>query len=136
MDFLRDELGLTGTKRGCENGECGACTVLVDRQPLASCIYPALKVEGRDVQTIEGLGDQRDLHPLQKWFIKLGAVQCGFCTPGLLMSAKALLDRDPEPTPEAVRDAIVGNLCRCGTYLRIRAAIKSASQTLAAGAES
>ena len=130
VDLLRDELGLTGTKRGCENGECGACTVLVDGHSLASCIYPALKIEGKDVQTIEGLGDERDLHPLQKWFLKLGAVQCGFCTPGLLMSAMALLDRDPNPTPEVVRHAMVGNLCRCGSYQKAEEAILAAAMEM------
>jgi CO/xanthine dehydrogenase Mo-binding subunit/aerobic-type carbon monoxide dehydrogenase small subunit (CoxS/CutS family) len=129
LDLLREELGLTGTKRGCGNGECGACTVLVDGQLLASCIYPAAKVEGRSVTTVEGLGERNNLHPLQTWFLKRGAVQCGFCTPGLLMSSKALLDVNPDPTPDQVRQAIAGNLCRCGGYQKVAEAV------LAAGAE-
>ncbi len=130
-DLLREDLGLTGTKRGCGDGECGACTVLVDGLPLASCIYPAVKVEGRTVTTVEGLGrTQKDLHPLQTWFLKLGAVQCGFCTPGILMSAKALLDRNPKPTAEEVREAITGNLCRCGGYQKIVEAVLAAAAGL------
>lgn len=127
LDLLREELGLTGAKRGCGDGECGSCTVLVDGLPLASCIYPAVKVNGRTVTTVEGLGTQKNLHPLQTWFLKLGAVQCGFCTPGLLMSAKALLDRNPSPTMKEVRQAIVGNLCRCGSYQKAIEAVQAAA---------
>ncbi len=129
LEVLREDLGLTGTKEGCGNGECGACTVLVDGQPTASCLFPALKVHGRSVNTVEGLGTQKHPHALQSWFLKLGAVQCGFCTPGVLMSAKALLDRNPAPTPEEVKLAISGNLCRCTGYTKIVEA------TLAAAAE-
>lgn len=130
LDLLRDALGLTGTKRGCSSGECGACTVLLDGQPVASCIYPAVKAHGRNVTTVEGIGDRNNLHPLQSWFLKLGAVQCGFCTPGLLMSAKALLDRNPNPTPEQVRLAVAGNLCRCGGYQKVTEAILAAAAEL------
>lgn len=131
LDLLRENLGLTGTKRGCGDGECGACTVLVDGHPVASCIYPAPRVEGRTVMTVEGLGrTQKDLHPLQKWFLKLGAVQCGFCIPGILMSAKALLDQNLSPTAEEVRTAIAGNLCRCGGYQKIVEAVLAAAAEL------
>ena len=130
LDLLRDDLGLTGTKKGCGNGECGACTVVVDGMPLASCLYPAVKVDGRNVSTVEGLGSRNKLHPLQSWFLKLGAVQCGFCTPGLLMSAKALLDRNPNPTREEATTAVVGNLCRCASYSKIVDAIMAAAAEL------
>lgn len=131
IDVLRERLGLTGTKQGCGNGECGACTVLVDGQPVASCIYPALKAEGKTIHTVEGLArTPKDLHPLQSWFLKLGAVQCGFCIPGMLMSAKGLLDRNPNPSPEEVRESLVGNLCRCGGYQKIVDAVLAAAAEL------
>ena len=130
LDLLREALGLTGTKRGCGNGECGACTVLVDGLATASCIYPAIKVDGKTVITVEGLGSYRNLHPLQTWFLKLGAVQCGFCTPGLLMSAKGLLDRNSHPSAEEVRQAIAGNLCRCTGYKKVVEAILAAAADL------
>jgi len=127
LDFLRDDLGLTGTKGGCGNGECGACTVLINGRPSASCIYPALKAHGQAIATVEGLGDRNNLHPLQTWFLNLGAVQCGFCTSGLLMSAKALLDRNPDPSPDQVRQAIAGNLCRCTGYEKVVEAVLAAA---------
>jgi len=131
IDLLREDLGLTGTKRGCGNGECGACTVLINGDPVASCIYPAVKVDGRVVMTVEGLAKSpKDLHPLQTWFLKLGAVQCGFCIPGILMSAKGFLERRPNPTAEEVRQALVGNLCRCGGYQKIIAAVLAAAAEL------
>ncbi|MEW5725268.1 MAG: molybdopterin cofactor-binding domain-containing protein [Thermodesulfobacteriota bacterium] len=130
LDLLREDLGLTGAKEGCGNGECGACTVLVDGRPLASCLYPAMKVDGRSVTTVEGLGARNKLHPLQSWFLKLGAVQCGFCTPGLLLTAKALLDRNPDPTAEEVRAALTGNLCRCTGYQKVVEAVLAAAQEL------
>jgi carbon-monoxide dehydrogenase small subunit len=120
---LRDGFGLTGTKIGCEEGECGACTVLVDGQPVNSCIYPALKAAGRRVMTVEGLAHGDKLHPLQTAFVELGAVQCGYCTPGILLTAVALLEQNPHPTDVEIRRAISGNLCRCTGYLKIIQAI-------------
>jgi carbon-monoxide dehydrogenase small subunit len=127
LDVLRDALGLMGTKEACGQGECGACTVLLDGQPVTSCLVPALKAQGREVMTVEGLASGGELHPLQKAFIEHGAVQCGYCTPGMLMSAKALLDRNPHPTEEEIKEAISGNLCRCTGYVKIVEAIKQAS---------
>ncbi len=128
LQLLRDELGLTGTKEGCSMGECGACTVLLDGKTINSCIYPALEVEGKSVTTIEGVaGVKGGLHPIQKAFIAHGAIQCGFCTPGMVLSAKALLDENPKPSEEEIRNGIAGNLCRCTGYLQIVEAIKAAS---------
>jgi len=123
LRLLREKLGLTGTKEGCSIGECGACTVLLDGMPVNSCLVLAPKVEGRKVQTIEGLGTRDNLHPLQKSFVDHGAVQCGFCTPGILMSSKALLDMNPNLTREDIKDAISGHLCRCTGYSQIIEAI-------------
>ncbi len=129
LQLLRDELGLKGTKEGCGAGECGACTVVVDGQALASCIYPALEVEGASVTTIEGLAaPDGSLHPLQEAFVKHGAVQCGFCTPGQIMSAKALLDANPHPGEDEIRSALEGNLCRCTGYHQIVEAVKAAAE--------
>jgi aerobic carbon-monoxide dehydrogenase small subunit len=128
LQLIREKLGLTGTKEGCGMGECGACTVLVDGSAINSCLFPAMEVEGRTVTTIEGLADtQGDLHPIQKAFIENGGVQCGFCTPGMVLSAKALLDENPSPTEEEIRNSISGNLCRCTGYAQIVQAIKAAS---------
>jgi carbon-monoxide dehydrogenase small subunit len=128
LQLLRDKLELMGTKEGCGMGECGACTVLLDGKTVNSCIFPALEVDGKSVMTIEGLTDaQGNLHPIQKAFIEYGAVQCGFCTPGMVLSAKALLDENPIPTEEEIRNGIAGNLCRCTGYLQIIQAIKAAS---------
>jgi carbon-monoxide dehydrogenase small subunit len=126
---LRDKLDLTGTKIGCEEGECGACTVLVDGKPVNSCIYPAQKAVGRRVVTVEGLARDGQLHPLQQAFMNLGAVQCGYCTPGLLMTAVALLEENPHPTEEEIRRAISGNLCRCTGYLKIIRAIQAVADS-------
>jgi carbon-monoxide dehydrogenase small subunit len=126
VEVLRDQLELTGTKVACGEGECGACTVLLDGQPVNSCLVPALKAQGREVMTVEGLAPLGELHPLQKAFVEHGAVQCGYCTPGMLMSAKALLDHNPSPTEEEVRLAISGNLCRCTGYAKIVEAILEA----------
>ncbi len=128
LQLLRDRVGLTGTKEGCGMGECGACTVLLDGKTVNSCIFPAMEVDGKSVTTIEGLTDaQGNLHPIQKAFIEYGAIQCGFCTPGMVLSAKALLDENPKPTEEEIRNGIAGNLCRCTGYLQIVQAIKAAS---------
>jgi aerobic-type carbon monoxide dehydrogenase small subunit (CoxS/CutS family) len=127
VEVLRDQLELTGTKVACGEGECGACTVLLDGQPVNSCLVPALKAQGREVLTVEGLAPLGELHPLQKAFVEHGAVQCGYCTPGMLMSAKALLDHNPSPTEDEVRLSISGNLCRCTGYAKIVEAILDAS---------
>jgi carbon-monoxide dehydrogenase small subunit len=128
LQLLRDKLELIGTKEGCGMGECGACTVLLDGKTVNSCIFPALEADGKSVMTIEGLTDtQGNLHPIQKAFIEYGAVQCGFCTPGMVLSAKALLDENPIPTEEEIRNGIAGNLCRCTGYLQIVQAIKAVS---------
>lgn len=127
VEVLRDQLELTGTKVACGEGECGSCTVLLDGKPVNSCLVPALKAQGREVLTVEGLAPLGELHPLQKAFVEHGAVQCGYCTPGMLMSAKALLDRNPHPTEEEIRVAISGNLCRCTGYAKIVEAILAAS---------
>jgi aerobic-type carbon monoxide dehydrogenase small subunit (CoxS/CutS family) len=129
LQLLRDHLELTGTKEGCGMGECGACTILLDGKAVNSCIFPALEVEGRKVTTIEGLIDaQGNLHPIQKAFIEHGAIQCGFCTPGMVLSAKGLLDENPKPSEEEIRNGIAGNLCRCTGYLQIVQAIKAVSE--------
>ena len=119
LDFLRDELGLTGTKRGCEVGECGACTVLLDGQAVNSCLVLAPQIDGREILTVEGLANGATLHPLQESFLDHDAVHCGFCTPGMLMSGKELTDKSPHPTEQEVRTAISGNLCRCSGYQQI-----------------
>ena len=124
LQMLRDRLALTGTKNGCEAGECGACTVLVDGEPINACLMLAVEADGREVVTVEGLAAERGLTPLQQAFIDRNAIQCGFCTPGMLMSATALLARSPRPTEEEIREALLGNLCRCTGYVRIIQAIE------------
>ena len=130
LRLLREKMGLTGTKEGCGIGECGACTVLLDGVPVHSCLLLAPKVEGRQVQTVEGLGSRESLHPLQQSFVDHGAVQCGFCTPGILMSSKALIEKNPRPTKEEIKEAISGNLCRCTGYKKIVEAIEDAATKL------
>jgi len=131
LDVLRGDLFLTGTKRGCDSGECGACTVLLNGQAVHSCLVLAAELDGQDVVTIEGLSrDREGLHPLQKAFIEKGAVQCGFCTPGVIMTAKALLDRNPDPTEDEIRYGISGNLCRCTGYSKIVDAILAAGREI------
>ena len=128
LRIIREELGLTGTKEGCGIGDCGACTVLMEGKPVNSCLVLALQAEGKEVRTVEGLGTEENLDPLQESFIKYGAVQCGFCTPGMLISARALLDKNPHPTTEEIKVAISGNLCRCTGYVKIIQAIQQAAQ--------
>jgi carbon-monoxide dehydrogenase small subunit len=128
IDVLRDQLELTGTNEACGEGECGACTVLLDGEPVTSCLVPALKAQGREVMTVEGLASGVELHPLQKAFVEHGAVQCGYCTPGMLMSAKGLLDRNPHPSEGEIKRAISGNLCRCTGYAKIVEAIGAVAQ--------
>ncbi len=132
LQVLREEFQLTGTKEGCGQGECGACTVLVDGLPVNSCLYPAFEVDGAKVTTIEGLvAEGNRLHPIQEAFVEKGGIQCGFCTPGMIMSAKALLDERPDPSDEEIRRGISGNLCRCTGYVQIVESIKEAAKRLA-----
>jgi carbon-monoxide dehydrogenase small subunit len=126
-DVLRDRLGFTEVKKGCGSGECGACTVLVDGKAVNSCLMLAVKANGRQITTIKGLSKDGKLHPLQEEFIKHGAIQCGYCTPGMIMAAKALLDSNPHPSEQEVREAISGNLCRCTGYQQIVEAIMAAA---------
>ena len=128
LEVLREELDLTGAKKGCDAGDCGGCTVILDGKPVVSCLTLAVEADGRDILTIEGLAQNGQLHPIQNAFVEHGAIQCGFCTPGMIMSAKALLDENPKPTEEEVRRAIAGNLCRCTGYVKIVEAILAASQ--------
>ena len=132
LEVLREDLALTGTKHGCELGECGACAVLVDGEPQLSCLLLAVECAGRNVETVEGLAKGAELHPLQAAFADLGAAQCGYCTPGLLMTAKALLEREPNPSRERIREAVSGNLCRCTGYQQIFEAIEEAAKRLEA----
>jgi carbon-monoxide dehydrogenase small subunit len=130
LEVLREDLGLTGTKHGCELGECGACTVLVDGEPVLSCLALALECEGRAVETIEGVARGPALHPLQAAFADFGGSQCGYCTPGVIMTAKALLAKNPSPTEQEIREATAGNLCRCTGYNQITEAIEGAAAEL------
>lgn len=135
LHLIREQAGLTGTKKGCDLGECGACTVIMDGRAVNSCCVFALQADGSEVETIEGIGTLEDPHPLQQAFVEAGAIQCGFCTPGMIMTAKALLDRNPHPTHEDVRLALSGNLCRCTGYDRIEKAILMAADVVVKFAE-
>ncbi len=126
LEVIRGEIGLTGTKNGCGAGECGACTVLLDGQPVNSCLVLAHEADGQEVVTIEGLADGTRLHPIQEAFVEEGAIQCGYCTPGMVMTTKALLDRNPDPDREEILQALRGNLCRCTGYVKIVDAVETA----------
>ncbi len=136
LEVLREDLNLTGVKYGCGNGECGSCTVLVDGQPILSCLTLAASAAGKEITTIEGLAEQGKLHPLQEAFIQYGAVQCGYCTPGTILNAKALLDVNPKPTEEDIRQHLRGNLCRCTGYTKIIEAVLAAAKETEKGGES
>jgi len=127
LELLREDLALTGTKHGCELGECGACTVLVDGHPVLSCLVLGLDVEGHEVTTIEGMSQGAQMHPLQETFADLGAAQCGYCSPGFLLAAKELLERDPSPSREQIKEALAGNICRCTGYVKIFEAVELAA---------
>lgn len=127
LDVIREDIGMTGTKRGCDSGDCGACTVLINNEPVNACLTIALTVAGKEVLTVEGLAQGGEMEPLQQSFYEHGASQCGFCTSGMLMSAKALLEKNPNPSREAIIEHMSGNLCRCGTYLEVIEAIQSVS---------
>lgn len=130
-EVIRETVGLTGTKKGCGIGDCGACTVLIDDRPALSCITLAIACEGRSITTIEGLSEGAQLHPVQRAFIDKGAVQCGFCTPGMVLSSVALLNENPQPTEKEIKTALAGNLCRCTGYVKIMDAVKHAGKLLA-----
>ncbi len=135
VDLLREDLGLTGVKEGCGAGECGACTILIDGESRLSCLMLARQLEGRQVATIEGLGEGERLHPVQEAFVEYGAVQCGFCTPGMVLSSVHLLGNNRNPTREEIREAVSGNLCRCTGYVKIVDAVEAAARKLREGVE-
>ncbi len=131
LEMLREELALTGTKNGCASGECGACTVMMNGAPVNSCLVLAVETDGAEIVTVEGLSHDHTLDPLQEAFVESGAVQCGFCTPGMLISSKSLLRRNPNPTDHDIREALVGNLCRCTGYVRIVDGVREAAKLAA-----
>jgi carbon-monoxide dehydrogenase small subunit len=131
LEVIREDLGHTGTKHGCELGECGACAVILDGKPVLSCLVLAVECDGREVETVEGLGSDGNLHPLQDAFADLGGAQCGYCTPAILLTAKALLDQNPSPSRDQIREALSGNLCRCTGYLQIFDAVEAAMLEIA-----
>jgi aerobic-type carbon monoxide dehydrogenase small subunit (CoxS/CutS family) len=128
LEVLREDLGLTGTKEGCGEGECGACTVIIDGKAANSCIVLALEAEGKEITTIEGLADKGKLHPIQEAFVETGGLQCGFCTPGMILSTKVLLDENPDPTVDEIKKGLEGNFCRCTGYTKIIESVKVAAQ--------
>ena len=130
LEVLREDLGLTGTKHGCELGECGTCAVLVDGEPVLSCLMLPIELAGAQITTIEGMAQANALHPLQQAFAELGAAQCGYCTPGILLTAQALLERSPQPNREEIKQALAGNLCRCTGYIKIWEAVELAAQRM------
>lgn len=130
VDVLRDKLDLTGTKKGCGKGECGACTIIMNGEAVNSCMVPAMKAMGATVETIEGISTPEKFHPVQETFMDLGAIQCGFCTPGMIMSAKALLDKTTSPTSKEVKKALAGNICRCTGYVKIEEAVMAAAEKM------
>lgn len=130
LDVIRDQLSLTGTKKGCGKGECGACTVIMNGKAVNSCVVPAMQAMDAEVETIEGIGTSDNLHPLQETFIDYGAIQCGFCTPGMIMSAKALLDKNLSPARLDIKEAIAGNICRCTGYVKIEQAVLAAADKM------
>lgn len=130
LEFIRENLGLIGTKKGCDNGDCGSCTVLLNGKPVNSCIVLAVEADGEKVLTIEGLAKGDKLHPIQEAFIESGAIQCGYCTPGMVMAAKGLLDENPDPTEKEIRESIVGHLCRCTGYDQIVRAVRMSANHL------
>jgi carbon-monoxide dehydrogenase small subunit len=131
LEVIREDLGHTGTKHGCELGECGACAVILDGRPVLSCLVLAVECDGREVETVEGLGSDGNLHPLQDAFADLGGAQCGYCTPAILLTAKSLLDENPSPSRDEIREALSGNLCRCTGYLQIFEAVEAAMMEIA-----
>ena len=134
LDVLRDDLGLMGTKRGCGIGTCGVCTVIIDGKAIFSCLTLALECEGKAITTIEGLSSEGSLHPVQKSFIENGAIQCGYCSPGIIMTAKALLDENPRPSDDEIKEALAGTFCRCTGHVKIMEAVKKAAQPAGEGA--
>ena len=129
LDVLREEIGLVGTKKGCDKGECGACTVIMDGEAILSCLVLAIQCQGKEISTIEGLAQDGNLDPLQEAFVRQGAIQCGFCTPGMIMASRALLNKNPHPSEEEIRRGLSGNLCRCTGYTKMIAAVQKASTT-------
>jgi carbon-monoxide dehydrogenase small subunit len=130
LDAIREKVGLTGCKHGCDDGKCGACTVIMDGKAVRSCLTLALSAKGKEITTIEGLAEGSELHPIQKAFIENGAIQCGFCSPGMIMFTKSFLDENPQPTDNEIREALSGNICRCTGYVKVIEAVKAAAEQM------